>query len=192
MDQVKGITVYCASSTSIDEAYFTSAYELGKLIALARLPLITGAGKTGLMGAVNRGAMENGGDTIGIIPQFMVDRGWENNSLSRLVVTPGMHARKQMMADLSRASIALPGGVGTFEELLEIITWKQLGLYSGNIVILNVCDYYDPLLEMFGRSIGQRFMRPDHSELFKVASTPGQAMEYALEPIVSRSFSPKF
>lgn len=192
MDQVKGITVYCASSTSIDEAYFTSAYELGKLIALARLPLITGAGKTGLMGAVNRGAMENGGETIGIIPQFMVDRGWENNSLSRLVVTPGMHARKQMMADLSRAAIALPGGVGTFEELLEIITWKQLGLYSGNIVILNVCDYYDPLLEMFGRSIGQRFMRPDHSELFKVASTPGQAMEYALEPIVSRSFSPKF
>jgi len=192
MDQIKGITVYCASSTSIDEAYFSVAEKLGRLIALAGLPLITGAGKTGLMGAVNRGAISEGGYTIGVIPHFMVERGWENNSLSRLEITEDMHARKKLMAKLSRAAIALPGGVGTFEELLEIITWRQLGLYNGNIIVINTSGYYDPLLEMFGKSIRLGFMRPDHSALFNVVTDPEEALNIALSTPEKKVFSPKF
>lgn len=192
MDKIKGITVYCASSNSIGEAYFSAARTLGSLIAKANIPLITGGGKTGLMGAVNAGAVEAGGETIGVIPQFMIERRWENRTLSRLEITAGMHPRKEMMAKLSRAAIALPGGIGTFEELFEIITWKQLGLYSGNIVILNTLGYYDSLIEMFRHSIRCGFMKPDHSGLFSVAETPEDALRLALEPVVPQTFSPKF
>lgn len=188
----KGITVYCASSSHIDEAYIAAARKLGTLIARAHVPLITGAGKTGLMGAVNSGALAEGGETIGIIPGFMVERGWENRELGQLIVTSGMHGRKETMAKMSHAAIALPGGVGTFEELLEIITWRQLGLFSGNIVILNTEGYYDPLLEMFRQSILKGFMLPDHANLFSVATTPEEALELALRPITERNFAPKF
>lgn len=192
MDQVKGITVYCASSNSIDGAYLSEARKLGALIARAGVPLITGAGKTGLMGAVNAGAIGAGGVTIGVIPQFMVDNGWENRELTELIVTEGMHPRKQKMAAMSRAAIALPGGIGTFEELFEIITWKQLGLYSGNIVVLNTAGYYDNLLAMFRTSIERGFMKPDHDALFCVASTPEEALELAMKPAEPQIFSPKF
>ena len=116
MDQImnKGITVYCASSNKIDEAYISMAEELGREIARLGVPLITGGGRVGLMGAVNRGCLEAGGDAIGVIPRFMVERGWENRALADLRIVPDMHSRKSLMAQLSFATIALPGGIGTF------------------------------------------------------------------------------
>jgi len=188
----KGITVYCASSERVAPHYIAEAARLGRAIAETGMPLITGAGCMGLMGAVNDAAIMAGGETIGVIPRFMVDRGWHHRGLSRLEITPDMHTRKEMMARLSRAAIALPGGFGTFEELLEIITWRQLGLYDGNIVILNAEGYYDPLLSMFDRAVGQNFIPADHRTLYSVASTVREAVDVALRTTATPTLSPKF
>ncbi len=107
-----------------------------------------------------------GGRTVGVIPQFMVDRGWHHRGLGELKITESMHIRKELMASLSSAAIALPGGIGTFEELLEIITWRQLGLYDGNIVIYNVDGYYDNLLAMLDTAVDLHFMKTDHKRLW--------------------------
>lgn len=189
---IKGITVYCASSPAVDRIYFDAAVETGREIARLGLPLITGAGSMGLMGAVNDAAIASGGETIGVIPSFMVERGWAHSGLSRLEVTDSMHSRKQTMASLSRGAIALPGGIGTFEELLEIITWRQLGLYDGNVVIYNVNGYYDRLLDMLDNAIKQGFMRADHSQLWHVALTAGDAVRTAAAQSDRITFSPKF
>lgn len=188
----KAITVYCASSVSIDEVYFKAARELGAEIARRGVTLVTGAGSMGLMGAVNDAAMAAGGTAIGVIPQFMVDRGWHHKGLSKLEITDSMHSRKEMMAELSQAAIALPGGIGTFEELLEIITWRQLVLYEGNIVILNVNGYYDNLLAMLDTAISQHFMKADHRQLWSVATSASEAVDKALTTNSHKSFSAKF
>lgn len=188
----KAITVYCASSVTIDESYFKAAIKLGTEIAKRGVTLVTGAGSMGLMGAVNDAAMSAGGTTIGVIPQFMVDRGWHHKGLSKLEITDSMHSRKKIMADLSVGAIALPGGIGTFEELLEIITWRQLGLYDGNIVIYNVNGYYDNLLAMLDTAIDQKFMKPDHSHLWQVADDAAEAVDMALNTNINKSFSAKF
>ena len=120
------VCVYCASSTQIDEKYFRAAEELGHLIAEHGLTLITGAGKLGLMNTIENAALEAGGKVTGVIPTFMVREGWHHEGLTELIETPSMHERKQTMANLSDGIIALPGGCGTMEELLEIITSLDL------------------------------------------------------------------
>lgn len=174
---LKSVCVYCASSTQIDEKYFRAAEELGALIAQRGLRLITGAGNQGLMNAVEDAALAVGGRVTGIIPTFMIKEGWHHTGLTELIETDTIHERKQMMADLSDGVIALPGGCGTLEELLEIITWKQLGLYLNPIVILNLDGYYDHLLSQLNEAIAERFMRDVHRDIWKVAATPGEAVE---------------
>ena len=188
----KGITVYCASSVTVAEEYFSAAKKLGAEIALRGQTLITGAGSMGLMGAVNDAAIAAGGRTIGVIPQFMVDRGWHHRGLGELKITDGMRRRKELMAAMSRGVIALPGGIGTFEELLEIITWRQLGLYDGNIVIFNVGGYYDNLLKMLDTAIEQKFMKQDHRNLWSVASDAHEAVDIAMQKNNNLNFSAKF
>ena len=172
------VCVYCASSTQIDEKYFRAAKELGTLIAQRGLRLVTGAGNMGLMCAVEDSALAAGGKVTGVIPTFMVKEGWHHTGLTELIETVSMHERKQMMADMSDAAIALPGGCGTLEELLEIITWKQLGLYLGPVVILNIDGYYDHLLAQLEKALDDRFMRDIHAHIWKVAATPEEAVEY--------------
>ena len=171
------VCVYCASSTQIDEKYFRAAEELGTLIAQKGLRLITGAGRMGLMNTVQEAALAAGGKATGVIPTFMVKEGWHHTGLTELIETSSMHERKQMMADLSDGAIALPGGCGTFEELLEIITWKQLGLYLGPVIILNVDGYYDYLLAQLNRALDDKFMRDIHAGIWQVATTPLEAVE---------------
>lgn len=171
------VCVYCASSTQIDEKYFRAAKELGTLIAQKGLRLITGAGNMGLMCAVEDAVLAAGGKATGIIPTFMINEGWHHTGLSELIETQTMHERKQMMADMSDGVIALPGGCGTMEELLEIITWKQLGLYLNPIVILNIDGYYDHLLSQLRKAISENFMREIHGDIWKVATTPEEAIE---------------
>lgn len=185
------ITVYCGSSATLAPVYTEAARDLGRAIAGAGATLVTGAGRTGLMGAVAGAALEAGGRAVGIIPQFMVDRGWQHDGMSELIVTPDMHTRKQLMAE-SYACIALPGGIGTFEELCEIITWRQLGLFKGNVVIYNESDYYGPFLSMFAKAVQEGFMRADHTALFSVATTAREAVELALAEHNPTVFSPKF
>ena len=174
---MNSVCVYCASSTQIDEKYFRAAEELGALIAQRGLRLITGAGIQGLMNTVEEAALAAGGHVTGIIPTFMIDEGWHHTGLTELIETGTIHERKQMMADLSDGVIALPGGCGTFEELLEIITWKQLGLYLNPIIILNIDGYYNHLLEQLKKAIAENFMRDIHGDIWKVATTPEEAIE---------------
>jgi uncharacterized protein (TIGR00730 family) len=177
MNQIKNVCVYSASSTKIAPVYFAAAEELGRLLAKRGINLINGAGSIGLMAATSNAALLAGGTVTGVIPRFMVEQGWHHLGLTRLVETETMHERKQLMAQMSDAVIALPGGCGTMEELLEIITWKQLGLFLNPIVVLNIDGFYDPLLEMLQRAIDGRFMRPEHRGIWQVATTPEEAVE---------------
>lgn len=176
MNNIKSVCVYCASSSKIAPIYFQMAEELGKVLTRERIRIINGAGKMGLMGALSDSALKAGGEVTGIIPNFMVEKGWCHPGLTKLITVADMHERKETMARLSDAVIALPGGCGTLEELLEIITWKQLGLYLNPIVILNVKHYFDPLLHMFQRAMDENFMKLKHAELWRVAETPEEAL----------------
>ena len=177
MNRIKNVCVYSASSTKIAPEYFAVAEELGRLLALRGITLINGAGSIGLMAATSNAALAEKGTVIGIIPRFMVDQGWHHIGLTRLIETDTMHERKQLMAEMSDGVIALPGGCGTMEELLEIITWKQLGLYLKPIVILNVNGYFTPLLEMLQRAIDENFMRKEHGEIWRVAHHAEEAID---------------
>ena len=148
MNTLKNVCVYSASSTQIDPIYFQAADTLGRLLAQKGINLINGAGCLGLMSRISDAALATGGTVTGIIPHFMVEQNWPHKGLTHLIETETMHDRKRMMAVLSDGIIALPGGFGTIEELLEIITWKQLGLYLKPIVILYTNGFYNPLLEM--------------------------------------------
>lgn len=173
------ITVYSASSGQVPETYRLAAAELGRQMAAEGITLVNGAGRTGLMGACTDACLAEGGRAVGVIPQFMVDQHWQHTGMSELIITADMHERKERMAALSDASIALPGGVGTLEELLEVITWKQLGLYLKPIVVLNTDGYFDPLLAQLSRAVDQQFMRPQHTAIWQVAATPAEALELA-------------
>lgn len=180
MPATKTVCVYCASSSTVDKQYIDAAYTLGKRLAERRVHCIFGAGKTGLMGALSQGVISNNGEITGVIPQFMVERGWLNESTTRSIITSTIHERKEKMAQLADSVIALPGGCGTLEELMEIITWKQLGIYSGQIVIMNINNYYSPLIEMLNRAVEQNFMREEHKDIWSVATSVEEAVEQAL------------
>lgn len=175
----KGITVYCASSQSIPEVYFEAARELGAAIAGRGVPVINGGGKMGLMGAVTDGALAAGGEAIGVIPGFMVELGRNHKSLTRTIVTDGMHERKAAMARMALGVIALPGGVGTLEEVAEMMTWRKLSLFSGPVVLLNVNGFYDPLIAWLRLSVEQGFTDPENLP-WQVARTPAEAVDMIL------------
>ena len=177
MNTLKNVCVYSASSTQIDPIYFQAADTLGRLLAQKGINIINGAGCLGLTSRISDAALATGGTVTGIIPHFMVEQNWHHKGLTHLIETETMHERKRMMADLSDGIIALPGGCGTMEELLEIITWKQLGLYLKPIVILNTNGFYNPLLEMLERAIDQHFMRRQHGTIWQVAQTPDEALQ---------------
>ena len=172
--------VYCASSSQIDQHYFDAAAQLGELLALNGIICINGAGKHGLMGALNDSVLRNGGKVKGVIPRFMADAGLGHDHLTETIITETIHERKAAMAYQSNAAVALPGGVGTLEELAEIITWKQLGLYVNPIVILNIDGFYDALLAQLEKAVEENFMRAIHADIWKVATTPAEAMELLL------------
>lgn len=177
MNKITSVCVYSASSTKIDPVYFDVARELGRLLGEKHIRLVNGAGNMGLMSAVADAAIAAGGEVTGVIPRFMVEQGWHHTGLTELVEVESMHERKKMMADLSDAVIALPGGCGTLEELLEVITWKQLGLYLNPIIILNVKGYFNPLLDMLRKAVDENFMREQHGAIWHVAQTPQEAVE---------------
>ena len=177
MNNIKNVCVYSASSTKIAPVYFAVAEELGRLLASRGINLINGAGSIGLMGATSNATLAAGGTVTGVIPRFMVEQNWHHSGLTQLIETETMHERKQLMANLSDGVIALPGGCGTLEELLEIITWKQLGLYLKPIVVLNINGYFNPLLEMLQRAVEENFMRREHQAIWQVATSAEEAIQ---------------
>lgn len=177
MNNIQSVCTYCASSTKIAPCYFQAAEELGRLLAQEKIQIINGAGNIGLMAAISDAALQAGGKVTGVIPHFMIEQGWNHTGLTQTIAVENMHERKQTMADLSDAVIALPGGCGTLEELLEIITWKQLGLYLNPIVILNTNHFFDPLLNMLDKAIAENFMRNQHGKIWLVADEPAEAIQ---------------
>ena len=170
------ICVFCASSADIDTRYLEAARELGGRLAEGGWRCVNGGGAVGLMGAVTDGTLDAGGMVTGVIPKFMVDKGWCYDRLEDVVITADMHQRKQIMSEMADAVIALPGGVGTLEEMLETLTWRQLGLVKVPVIILNTLGYYDALLEMLHHAIDEGFMKSSHAALWQVATTPAEAI----------------
>ena len=165
---MKNIAVYCASSSQVRQVYYDEAYRLGQLFAREHIGVVYGDGGIGLMGALARGVLSEKGEITGVIPQFMVDEGWNNPASTRTIVVQTMHERKARIAEMADGMVALPGGIGTFEELLECLTWKQLGLHTKPVVILNTEGYYDHLLMAIDRMVEEKFMRPVHREMYSV------------------------
>ncbi len=177
----KKIAVYCASSTQINEKYFQDARKLGRLMAKEGITLVNGAGNMGLMAESADGCLEAGGKAIGVIPTFMIKEGWCHDGMTQVIETADMHERQATIARMTDAGIFLPGGCGTFAELMELIVWKQLGLYLNPIVLLNTGGYYDAMLNTMRQPIAENFMRPVHADISKVAPTPEAALKMALE-----------
>lgn len=170
---MKSVCVYCGSSDKIKPAYLQAARQLGEVIARRGLQLWYGAGSTGLMGSVADGALQAGGEVVGVIPAFFNTPQLVHMGLSRLEVVETMHQRKERLALQAEAFIALPGGFGTFEELFEILTWAQIGLHSKPVGLLNVAGYFDPLLTMVEQARAEGFIYDEHRALFMQDSDPG-------------------
>ena len=176
MKTISSVAIYCSSSNKVRSSYMEAAQQLGKLFAEAGICLVYGGGGIGLMAAAANSALDAGGEVLGVIPQFMVDAGWNNPRSTRTIVTQTMHERKATICREAQAMVALPGGIGTFEELLECLTWKQLGLHSSPIVILNTDGYYDRLLSCIDYMIEEQMMRPIHRDMFTVVNTPEEVI----------------
>lgn len=174
---IQSVCVYCASSSRVENIYFEAALQLGKILAENQIHCIYGGGNVGLMGSLARGVLQNNGKITGIIPRFMCEREWNHTQLSELILVESMHERKEMMMKSADAAIALPGGVGTFEELMEVITWKQLGLFEKPIVIVNINNYFHHLIAILDKAVAEKFMHSDDLALWTVVNTPEEALD---------------
>jgi len=157
--------------------YLLVARQMGSVIARRGLTLVYGAGSTGMMGALADGALEAGGEVIGVIPEMFATPVLMHNGLSRLEIVDTMHTRKQRLVDISDAFIALPGGYGTFEELFEILTWAQIGLHRKPVGMLNAQHYFDPLLAAIEHARTEGFMYVEHRSLFVCAEQPDDLLD---------------
>jgi uncharacterized protein (TIGR00730 family) len=170
----RAVCVYCASSRTAHPEYRDAARRLGAVLAGAGINIVYGGGAAGSMGALADGALEAGGHVIGILPRFMADLEWGHPGLTDLQLVEDLRTRKHVMLTMSQAAIALPGGSGTLEELLEAITLKRLGLYLNPIVLINTRGFFDPLLELLGRAVEEHFMDTRHLSMWQVVTTPDE------------------
>lgn len=170
------VCVFASSSSKIDQTYTNAAAELGALFAVSGVDVIYGGGGIGLMGALADAVMEKGGTITGVIPAFMNDEGWGHPHVNEMIVTDDMGERKKNMFSLAEAVVALPGGIGTLEELTEIITLKQMGLFKGPVIILNTLNFYKPFIDLLEQMIEGNFMRPEHKGMWNIATTPDEVM----------------
>ena len=173
----KLLCVYCASSDRLDPKYYSVAAELGREMVRLGWGLVYGGGKTGMMGALARGVKQSGGRVVGVIPEFMKARELAYDEADELVTVITMRERKLLMETRADAFVALPGGWGTLEEILEILTLRQLDVVRKPCVFLNQDGFYDSLLELFQRMLADRFFKPSNLELFRVATTVAEVFE---------------
>src|ERR1700739_3945664 len=169
--------VYCAASRTAHPEYRAVARRLGEVLAGEGVGIVYGGGATGSMGALADGALSVGGRVIGILPRFMADLEWGHKGLTDLQLVEDLRTRKHMMLTLSQAAIALPGGSGTFEELLEAITFKRLGLYLHPILLVNTRGVFNPLIELLELAVEERFMDQRHLLMWQVVATPEDVPE---------------
>ena len=166
------VCVFASSSSRIDTKYVQAAAALGSLFARSEMNVIYGGGGIGLMGALADAVIENGGSITGVIPSFMNDEGWGHPLVNDMIITTDMGDRKKNMFARADAVVALPGGIGTLEELTEAITLKQLGLFRGPVVILNTLNYYKSLIDFLEHMVSDNFLRSEHKDMWVIADTP--------------------
>ncbi len=171
------VCVYCASSRSADPEYRQAAFRLGEVLAEQGIAIIYGGGARGSMGSLADGALGSGGRVVGILPRFMADLEWGHPSLSELKLVEDMRTRKHLMLSGAHAAIALPGGSGTFEELLEALTLKRLGLFLGPIVLVNTRNYFEPLRILLEAAVRERFMDERHLAMWQIVSSAEEVPE---------------
>ena len=170
------VCVYCASSEHCDPIYHEAAGTLGRLLAEAGCTIVYGGGAVGLMGSLANAALAAGGHVIGIIPRFMTEVEWQHPGLASLEVVEDMRERKHRLLTGSDAVVTLPGGCGTLEEMAEALTLKRLGLYFNPIVLVNTNDFYAPLQRFMEQMIAERFMNPQHREMWQLVETPADVL----------------
>jgi len=176
------LCVYCGTNVGDSPAYLRSAVELGTAMAAAGIGLVYGGGRLGLMGAVADAVLAGGGEVTGVIPDSLVRAELAHHGLTRLDVVDSMHTRKARMAELADGFVALAGGFGTFEELLEVLTWNQLGFIRKPVVLFDIEGFYTPLLHMFERAVAAGFVRPEHAALAQRAVTVEEVIGLASSP----------
>ena len=174
---MKRVCVFCGSSEGSRPDYVESARRMGEEIAHRGLGLVYGGGKVGLMGAVADAALAAGGEVIGVIPDALVSKEVGHEGLTELHVVGSMHERKKLMADLSNGFVALPGGYGTLEEFLEVLSWAQLSIHEKPCAILDVAGYWEPLVSLFDRTVAEGFVRPNHRSLVLTGRDPGELLD---------------
>jgi uncharacterized protein (TIGR00730 family) len=174
------VAVYCGSANGTDPAFLTEAQALGAAIARAGLGLVYGGANVGLMGAVADAALAGGAEVIGILPEVLRDREIAHTGLTRLELVPTMHKRKARMAELADAFLILPGGYGTLEELLEVVTWAQLRIHAKPCILINVSGYWNGLLSFLDTAVTAGFLKPRNRALLQVAATGEEAVRLAL------------
>lgn len=179
---LKRICVFCGANSGNDPSFVATAAELGRAIALAGHGLVYGGGRVGLMGTVADAAMSAGGEVVGFIPQALVDREVGHHGVTQLVVTDSMHTRKAAMADRADGFVALPGGFGTLDEVMEILTWNQIGSIAKPVALLDVGGYFASLFQFFDDAVGSGLIKPQHRAMAQRATTVEQALAIATGP----------
>ena len=161
MNKIKTVCVYCGSGPGTNHRFVEAATALGKILADNGVSLVYGGGSNGLMGAIAKSTLDHGGNVIGIIPEFLIARENAMARVQELIVTPDMHERKRMMFERSDAFVALPGGIGTLEELVEQLTWQQLGRHTKPVLLANIDSFWEPLLALLTHMRATEFIRPN-------------------------------
>jgi uncharacterized protein (TIGR00730 family) len=174
---IQRICVFCASSRQVDRIYLEAAHRLGSILAQEEITVVYGGGAVGLMGELAKGALAEGGNVIGIIPEFMYDLEWGYQDITELKIVQDMHERKKLVMENADAIVALPGGSGTFDELFEAITMKRLGFYLNPIIIVNVKGFYNPLIELLDNCIAEKFMDLRHRSMWSVVNNPEEVLD---------------
>jgi hypothetical protein len=177
MPPVRSVCVFCGSSSRVDEAYRSTATRLGEELAARGIQLVYGGGRVGLMGLLADAALARGGRVVGVIPRFLVDLEVAHHGVTELRVVDDMHQRKRLMAELADGFLVLPGGFGTVEEAIEVITWKQLGLHQKPVVFVDERGYWRPLRALVEHMIGEGFAHPDHASLFATVDSLAAAFD---------------
>ena len=175
---ISRVLVFCGSSPGARPEYTAAAAELGRLLAARNLGLVYGGARVGLMGAVADAALAAGGEVIGVIPRQLIEHEIAHTGLTDLREVSTMHERKALMAELSDAVIALPGGTGTLDELFELFTWSQLGLHRMPIGVLDVAGYWQPLLAMLDHMVVERLLRAEHRDILLVSASASELLEH--------------
>lgn len=175
--QYNRITVFCASSTKVHEKYFEAARQLAKVLLKNKITAVYGGGAVGLMGELANYILKHDGDIEGVIPGFMMRVEWDHPEVKNMIVTTDMHERKKMLIKNTDAVVALPGGTGTVEELIEVISLKRLGIYLNPIIIVNTDGFYNSLLQLLDKMVEENFMRVEHLNMWMVVDDPAQLIE---------------